>query len=139
MHGADTIHLKRNNFYLRALQYNRKFEEFEFTDLLQLEPNIPGLDVIRTPGHSVGSCSFKFKDVIATGDALLPRNIGSPTVPGSDLGQQINSVERMLALIEPQHLILPGHGKEKSFSQLLELNEDLQTLAQCSALDLKGD
>jgi hydroxyacylglutathione hydrolase len=80
----------------------------------QLEFERGTLEVLHTPGHTIGSICLRFGDRLFTGDHVLP-NI-SPNVGGGDLrhqgllGQFLASLER-IGRLEPGLLALPGHGE----------------------------
>lgn len=71
------------------------------------------LDVIDTPGHCAGHCSFAFRDsdctTVLTGDALLPfGQVVLQAVPDCTLGDTAASIEAIGAL--DADVLLSGHG-----------------------------
>ena len=67
-------------------------------------------DVIKTPGHTMGSVCLYSKDdkVLFSGDTLFERSIGRTDLGGSYSEIQ-NSLEILKALDEST-IVLPGHG-----------------------------
>ncbi len=136
MNGADVLHLRRNNFYLRALSFRERVKDFDFIDLRTESPQVPGLEVVSAPGHSAGSSVFHVNGLIFTGDTVLERSVFSPTVSGSDIQSQYSSVVRIAALCAASRLVLPGHGKPLTFEQLIDRNAEFRQITR-SLQDLK--
>lgn len=73
------------------------------------------IEVIHTPGHTMGSVCFKFNNYLFSGDHVLP-NI-SPNVGGGDLKNRgllshyLDSLAKVRDLTRDEKLIvMPGHG-----------------------------
>lgn len=69
-----------------------------------------GVLVLHTPGHTPGSVCFKIGNIIFTGDTLFCRTIGRTDFPGGNIGDMINSVDRLQAL-PGDYKIYPGHNR----------------------------
>jgi len=73
-------------------------------------------EVVHTPGHTPGSCSFLDREngIMFTGDWIFKNGIGRWDIPGGDYGALMRSVkEKFLPL--PDHIkIYPGHGGEST-------------------------
>ena len=71
------------------------------------------LEVIATPGHTPGSCSFYFRDegVVFTGDTLFKEGIGDCSHPYSSKSDLKISLQK-LALLPPETIVYPGHGED---------------------------
>ncbi len=73
------------------------------------------LEVIHTPGHTMGSVCFRYGNALFSGDHVLPTI--SPNVGGGDLRRQgmlrhyLESLERVAALDCKDLLVYPGHGE----------------------------
>ena len=71
------------------------------------------LEVVHTPGHTLGSICLRYNDRLFTGDHVLPDT--TPNVGGGDLAHQgllqlfLNSLDRLRNL-EDELQVLPGHG-----------------------------
>lgn len=71
-----------------------------------------GVDVLATPGHSAGECTFRFRtdggDFLFTGDTLFIRDCGRTDFPGGSTEQMFQSLQ-MIKGLPPETIILPGH------------------------------
>lgn len=76
------------------------------------------LEVIHTPGHTVGSVSFKVQDapLLFTGDTLFPGGPGATHFPGGNFGDIIESIDTKLFTYDLNTTILPGHGTDSLIS-----------------------
>jgi len=86
------------------------------------------LEVLHTPGHTLGSICLKYGRTLFSGDHVLPQI--SPNVGGGDmrnnglLRHYLSSLEKMIATTENDPLqVLPGHGD--AFSHLRARCEEL--------------
>ncbi|HLH84830.1 MAG TPA: MBL fold metallo-hydrolase [Trebonia sp.] len=71
------------------------------------------IDVIRTPGHSSDSLSFRLpaEQSMVTGDTVLGRSAPVILDPDGRVDQMIRSLERIRRVLDGgQPVILPGHG-----------------------------
>jgi glyoxylase-like metal-dependent hydrolase (beta-lactamase superfamily II) len=88
--------------------------------------NIGGLtlQVVHTPGHSPGSiCLMDLKKRLAfTGDTMFADSIGRFDLAGGDEQVLMNSLEKLKNLLEPDTLVLSGHGGKARFSTVLKIN-----------------
>ncbi|MBN2378936.1 MBL fold metallo-hydrolase [candidate division WOR-3 bacterium] len=85
------------------------------------------LDVIHTPGHSPGSvCLLDLKKRIAfTGDTLFADSIGRSDLRGGDYDTLMESLKKLTSLLEPDTLILSGHGGRAQFKVVRRINRYL--------------
>lgn len=65
--------------------------------------------VMATPGHTVGSVCYIFKDIMFSGDTLFSGTIGRTDVPTSDTSAMLGSLKRLQRL-ETDYKVYPGHG-----------------------------
>ncbi len=88
--------------------------------------NIGGLtlQVVHTPGHSPGSiCLIDLKKRLAfTGDTMFADSIGRFDLAGGDEQALMNSLGKLKNLLEPDTLVLSGHGGRAKFSTVLKIN-----------------
>lgn len=78
--------------------------------LYPLPPEIAGLEVIKTPGHTKGSICLWYKEgkVLFTGDTLFGKKMLGRTDLATSAPQQMNA--SVLKLVDYNHKILaPGH------------------------------
>lgn len=76
------------------------------------------LQVIYTPGHSLGGCCFYMEKekICFTGDTLFRGSIGRTDLYGGDLGQLRKSVNERLKILADDVTIYPGHGPESDMA-----------------------
>jgi len=72
------------------------------------------LHTLATPGHTPGSMCFRLEHapVMFSGDTLFPGGPGNTTFPGGDFETIISSIDTRLFTLDPQTLVLPGHGDD---------------------------
>lgn len=73
------------------------------------------MEVIHTPGHTVGSICLQLENQLFTGDHVLPGY--TPNIGGADieydglLGMYLSSLERIAGFDRPGLTVLPGHDE----------------------------
>lgn len=67
------------------------------------------IQVIATPGHTLGSLSFLWEDRIFTGDTLLISGCGRTDFQGGDASALYSSVTQKIFAMSDETLIYPGH------------------------------
>jgi glyoxylase-like metal-dependent hydrolase (beta-lactamase superfamily II) len=91
-------------------------EKPEITPFVALMPRpLPlGIKVIHTPGHSPGSSTFLAETlkgkVALTGDTLFAQGVGRTDLWGGDWETLENSIRTKLYTLDPETLVIPGHG-----------------------------
>lgn len=87
------------------------------------------IEVLHTPGHSPGSIVLLTGDAVITGDTLFVSRCGRADLPGSDVNQMYQSLQRLKHL-PPATEVFPGHdyGPQpvSTIGQELEWNEYLK-------------
>ena len=66
------------------------------------------IEVIHTPGHTVGSVCYKIGDMIFSGDTLFCGSIGRTDFPGGSMLQMTASLKK-LSKLEGNYKVYPGH------------------------------
>jgi len=71
------------------------------------------LQVLHTPGHSLGGCCFwcESEGVVFTGDTLFNGVIGMVDLPGGSLHSLQRSIRERLFALDDGTRVFPGHGK----------------------------
>lgn len=69
--------------------------------------------VLKTPGHSSGSCCYLTEDCLFTGDTLFKGSMGRTDLPGSDPDAMMESLVRIRDL-PGEYTVYPGHGAATS-------------------------
>ena len=85
--------------------------------------------VISTPGHSPGGITFLIDLYAFTGDALFKGSIGRTDIPGGDSALLISSIRKRLLPLDPNTIILPGHGDPSTIGNELKSNPFLKSEA----------
>lgn len=67
------------------------------------------VQVIHTPGHTPGSICLLVGKALLTGDTLFPGGPGR-TKTHEDLETEIESITTRLYALDPDTIVLPGHG-----------------------------
>ena len=70
------------------------------------------LTVIHTPGHSPGSVTFRWEDLLWVGDLLFAGSVGRTDLPGGSFEALSRSVRDRLFPLGDRLRVLPGHGPE---------------------------
>lgn len=78
------------------------------SDLIGIE-----FKIIKTPGHTPGSCCFYFKEknVVFTGDTLFKEGIGRTDLSYSSKEDLKKSLKKIFRL-QQETIVYPGHGEE---------------------------
>jgi len=71
------------------------------------------LEVVHTPGHTLGCVSFISPgNIVFSGDTLFKLSIGRWDFPGGSYKSLINSINRTYKPLPDSMLVYPGHGEE---------------------------
>lgn len=72
------------------------------------------VDVIFTPGHSIGHVTYSLPDhsVIFSGDVLFKGSVGRTDLPGGDPKVLLDSIARLVDSHDPETIVYPGHMEE---------------------------
>ena len=73
------------------------------------------IKVIETPGHTIGSVCYLFKNYLFAGDTLFNGSIGRTDFPESDHSLMIESL-KVLKELDDEIYVLSGHGPESQMS-----------------------
>jgi glyoxylase-like metal-dependent hydrolase (beta-lactamase superfamily II) len=86
--------------------------DFLIPDATVIEVGDLRLRTILNPGHTPGSTSFLLEGspVLFTGDTLFPGGPGNTQSPEGDFPLIIESIDRRLFTLDPDLLVMPGHG-----------------------------
>jgi len=94
------------------------------------------VQVIHTPGHTPGSICLLVGRAVLTGDTLFPGGPGR-TKTHEDLETEIASITSRLHTLDPETLVLPGHGSSTTIGASRAEYEVFA--AKDHDPDLKGD
>ncbi|WP_206425306.1 MBL fold metallo-hydrolase [Staphylospora marina] len=79
------------------------------------------VEVWHTPGHSPGSVSYLFDNVVFGGDVLFKDGIGRFDLPGGNYSVLMESIGKLMELPE-ETVVCPGHGPKTTIGREQEMN-----------------
>ncbi len=74
------------------------------------------IEVMHTPGHTIGSVCYKSGSAIITGDTLFRGSIGRCDLYGGDEMAMEQSLKKLISL-EGDYKLYPGHGSTSTLSR----------------------
>lgn len=86
------------------------------------------LQILHTPGHSLGSICLLGDDVVFTGDTLFASSIGRTDLPGSSYKDIMRSLKSKLITLPDPVKVYPGHGPTSTIGEEKRRNPFLQSL-----------
>lgn len=72
------------------------------------------LEIIHTPGHTLGSICLISEDILFTGDTLFADGVGRTDFPEGDEEKLIKSIKEKLITLPEDIEIYPGHGESSN-------------------------
>ena len=84
------------------------FEDGEILELCGMR-----FEILSTPGHTAGSCSFRTQNALFTGDTLFRGDIGRTDLPTGDEITLEKSLKKLAAL-DGDYIVYAGHGEDST-------------------------
>lgn len=84
------------------------------------------MDIIETPGHSMGGVCYKIDDHVFVGDTLFNNSIGRTDLPGGDFKILISSIKQRLFTLPERTIVHCGHGPDTTIGYEKQNNPFLQ-------------
>ncbi|SDW06929.1 Glyoxylase, beta-lactamase superfamily II [Marininema mesophilum] len=78
--------------------------------------------VAHTPGHSPGSLSFIFPQMVFSGDVLFAGSIGRTDLPGGDHQTLMRSIHDTIMELPEETIVYSGHGPVTTIGREQESN-----------------
>ncbi len=78
-------------------------EEFAVGDIL--------VKAFETPGHTIGGMCYLMNDSLFSGDMLFYRTVGRVDLPGGNITEMKESLDRMMWLFDDDTKVYSGHGE----------------------------
>ena len=75
------------------------------------------LKVIHTPGHTPGSISLFYDDILLSGDTLFADGVGRTDLPYGNSKQISESIKNKLFCLDDSIVVFPGHGEKTTIAQ----------------------
>lgn len=73
--------------------------------------------VLHTPGHTEGGVCYKLGKVLFTGDTLFEGSVGRTDLSGGSYEQLMSSIREKLLVLDDDHLVYPGHGRQTTIGR----------------------
>ncbi|MGK2852529.1 MAG: MBL fold metallo-hydrolase [Microbacteriaceae bacterium] len=70
--------------------------------------------VDHTPGHTLGSVTFRTPTMVFTGDTLFKGSVGRTDLFGGSGRDLMNSLVTKLLVLDDDTVVLPGHGEKST-------------------------
>lgn len=85
------------------------------------------LEIVETPGHTVGSICILMGDVMFSGDTLFRMSIGRSDLATGSFEEIHNSMKKLYSL-KKDYRVLPGHGAESNLDFEKENNPFMKNI-----------
>ena len=111
-------------FYGREKPYN--LEDIEVVTINEDKIFTLGdktIEVIFTPGHTIGGVCYKIEDDLYTGDTLFKETVGRWDFPTGDLEVLKESVVRLVDSMNEEVRIHPAHGERSTIENEKKYND----------------
>jgi glyoxylase-like metal-dependent hydrolase (beta-lactamase superfamily II) len=82
------------------------------------------IEVLHTPGHTPGSCSFFLasRNLLLSGDTLFSGSIGRTDLWGGDFDTEIRSIKQRLLPLPDRTRVITGHGPDTTILEERDSN-----------------
>lgn len=91
------------------------------SDRLQLDDK--EIEIIHTPGHTIGGVCYKMDNDLYSGDTLFRGKVGKWTFPTGNLEDLQKSIFKLMDNLSDDVNVYPGHGRSSSIGIERENNE----------------
>lgn len=95
-------------------------QNIEFNDLL--------IKTYWTPGHSIGSTTYKYSNFFFTGDFIFANCIGRIDLETSDINQMYQSLKNFINIALDSDYICPGHEEINDFGTNKKINFEIKEI-----------
>lgn len=69
------------------------------------------IKAFETPGHTVGGMCYLMEDNLFSGDMLFYETVGRVDLPGGNINEMKQSLDRMMWLFDDETKVYSGHGE----------------------------
>lgn len=83
------------------------------------------IEVLYTPGHSIGSVVYLYEDIMFSGDTLFMGSIGRTDMATASFTDMRESLQKLKAL-KKNYYVLPGHGPQSTLDDEKKWNDFLR-------------
>ena len=120
LHYSEVTH-PRNSYLCLAHIFGKKFStNIPFTPIANGDTLTFGdgrLQVLHTPGHSLGSSCFYDGEILFSGDTLFYGTIGRTDHFFGDTVQLIHMVQERILPLPKETIVYPGHAQKTTIGQ----------------------
>lgn len=123
IHEADIELLKNPNISCHAFFGIKPKFDYKKLDIHPLRDGdvIPFFDrefkVIYTPGHTIGSVSYLYRDKLFSGDTLFYHSIGRTDLPTGNPSLMKSSVNNLIDTLDDTISVYPGHDRNTTIKE----------------------
>lgn len=68
------------------------------------------IELLHTPGHTPGSCCFRLKNMLVSGDTLFLNGCGRVDLPGGNVKDMYDTITNRLSHLSHDTILYPGHA-----------------------------
>jgi hydroxyacylglutathione hydrolase len=99
---------------------------FDLTQPLKLAGS--EIAISHVPGHATDGVTFYFAaaGIVFSGDTLFADSIGRADLPGGNMRQLLEGIDRHLMTLPPETKVLSGHGPETTIGREMQNNPYLE-------------
>lgn len=130
LRAGDLKLAKLSNFMMTAFKLKSRITLPEFTLLDSDDACVQAVgrrfNFHALPGHTPGSVGIAVDGLLFSGDSLYAKRIALSSLPGENHAQLRSSLQWLFNWIDPQTLVLPGHGGSATIDEILLSNEELR-------------
>lgn len=84
------------------------------------------VEVIETPGHTMGGICIKIGNVVFTGDSIFFRSVGRCDLGRASMNTLVKSLKEKILTLPNDTILYPGHGNSTTVKDERENNPFLQ-------------
>lgn len=110
--------------------YEDNYDVIQVDDTINSSKNLylgeEKIEIFETPGHTMGSVSYKIGNALFSGDTLFRGSVGRTDLLGGNFRDIIHSVKDVLFTLSDDIVVFPGHGdsttirEEKQFNDIIK-------------------
>ncbi|MDW7651740.1 MAG: MBL fold metallo-hydrolase [Bacillota bacterium] len=128
IHEADSEMCKKPHASLAAFVGKMKLAEPDrlLTGGDKLTVGTLTVEVIETPGHTLGGITLLVGGALFTGDTLFAGSIGRTDLPGGSFDVIIQSIKEKLLTFPDDTVVYPGHGPQSTIGEEKKYNPFLR-------------
>lgn len=112
----------KNGAILFGMHKTFNENDINLIDKMVLKHGNVDLNIIHTPGHTMGCICIKAENFVFTGDTIFYESIGRTDLSTGDADLLFDSIKNKLFTLPDETIILPGHGIKTTITHEKENN-----------------